>query len=213
MTTYQWATIRADAIARFGGDAPRSELEQHLIHVFEQQPQLVVHAIDKIADSYRNGSIRSPWAVLKTHLDRAAAPGADIQATDTTDKQKRIQHAEQWIRAAGIHYDRDTEILLELFDGGLLSAYAQVEQHRSGSTPEGHPIWTLTEPRGDTALVDRILRAYHDARPTGIALETEATERAEAWKQQQARRAQIAAQVIADLNAKQTTPPDDIPLA
>lgn len=202
MTTYDWPTIRADAIARFGGDAPRAELEQQIIDVFAQQPQLVVLAIDKIADSYRAGKVRSPWAVLKTHIERSAEPGAPITATDTTAKQKAIQRAEQWIRAAGIHYDRDTEILLELFSGsGLLASYATVDLVPD-DTDTGK--WKLGEPTGDTALVERILRAYHDARPTGIALEHEAQARADKYRHQQSELRQALAQARAELDQKQT---------
>ena len=202
MTTYDWATIRADAIARFGGDAPRAELEQRIIDVFEKQPQLVVLAIDKIADSYHAGRVRSPWAVLGTHIERAAEPGADIQATDTTDKQKRIQRAEQWIRAAGIHFDREAEILLELFgsESAQLRPYAQVDLIPDTSADPAK--WKLSEPRGDTALIDRMLHTWGEHRPTGLQLEREAEERADAYKQQQAARAEALAQAHAAVQAE-----------
>jgi hypothetical protein len=241
VTTYDWPTIRADAIARFGGDAPRAELEQQIIDTFEQHPQLVVLAIDKIADGYQTGRIRSPWAVLKTHIERAAQPGADIQAEDTTQKQKRIQRAEAWIKAAGIHFDRQTEILLELFSGsGLLASYAHIDlvptecEHLPADSCDDCPTcdttastgakWKLSEPTGDHALVDRITHLWNDARPTGIALEQDAEERAAKWRREQTIREEALAQAHAELQAEigqrehaligapDRDPDDDLPL-
>jgi hypothetical protein len=221
VTTYDWPTIRADAIARFGGDAPRAELEQQIIDTFEQHPQLVVLAIDKIADGYQTGRIRSPWAVLKTHIERAAQPGADIQAEDTTQKQKRIQRAEAWIKAAGIHFDSPDEITLELFDTGkLLNPYAQAELVR---TDNEEARWTLNA-RGDQNLIGRMLSVWEEHRPTGIQLETEAQERADAYRALKAAQDEALAQAHAELQAEiaqrehaligppERDPDDDLPL-
>lgn len=193
MTTYHWPTIRADAIARFGGDAPRAELEQRIINVFELQPQLVVLAIDKITDAYRAGQVRSPWAVVATHIERASTPGADIQATDTNAKQKAIARAEAWIKVTGMHYDRPDEITLELFgheaERGRLRDYAQVDLERTGpEDDQGGPTWQLGTPRGDTKLVERMLDLWANHRPTGMQVERDAEQRAADWKDQQARK-------------------------
>lgn len=164
MTTYDWAALRQKAIELYGGDAPRAELEQRILDVFATHPQLVARAIDQIAASYAAGKVRSPWAVLATHIERAAEPGENVISIDSTDRARRIQRAEQWIKAAGIHFDDVNEVQDELFNArGLLRDYAK-----------------------DEKLVERILHLWAEERPTGLQLERDADARAEAWKQAQA---------------------------
>jgi hypothetical protein len=182
MTEYDWAQIRADTIRAFGGDAPRNELEQRIIDVFREQPQLVVNTISLVTHGYQAGKVRSPWAILDINLREATRPGANITATDTTEKQRAIQRAEQWVRAAGVHFDSEDEVVLELFDTGKqLHAYAQVTLERQ---PDKSSL--LTEPKGDAALVSRIRQLWRELRPIGEQSEADALQRAEEWKTQQA---------------------------
>lgn len=196
MTEYDWPTIRASTIYAFGGDAPRAELEQRIIDVFTQQPQLVVKTIGIVTTGYESGKVHSPWAILDLNLKEAVRPGVDLTVTDTTEKQKRITRAEQWIKAAGIHYDRESEVLLELFgsQASQLRPYAQIDlvpDDRAGVK------WQLSEPRGDTALVQRMAVLWHQHRPTGEAIETDELERAQHWKEHQHELDELRAKIAA----------------
>lgn len=181
MTEYVWRTLRAHAIETFGGDAPRAELEQRILDIFEQSPALVAKAINKIGHKYKAGLVRSPWAVLIVDIEAASTPGANITVTDTAHRSKKIAAAEQWIRAAGIHYDRETEIQQDLA-GGLLKDYTD-----------------------DNALFAQMLELWRQERPRGERTETEALERAEAWKQ-------VQAHLKATVAAQAKPPPEDVPL-
>jgi hypothetical protein len=161
MTEYDWPTVRAQAIFNFGGDAPRADLEQRIMEVFAENPTLVIKAIEVVTKSYHAGKVRSPWAILDINLKEATRPGTPLTATDTNDKTKRIARAEQWIRTTGCHFDRDTEIVDELFgDRGLLTDYHH-----------------------DTGLVTLMTDLWHQRRPEGERIEAEAIEAAEKWKE------------------------------
>jgi hypothetical protein len=213
LTDHSWHTTYTDAVQRFGGDTPGAQLEQQVLDAFTDQPQVVIRAIDKVAAKYAAGRVTSPWGAMKHEIARTTSQ-PDIVATDSTDRDKRIMRAEQWIRAAGIHYDRDTEILLELFgnETSLLRPFAKIDLIPDTSTSDGK--WTLSEAIGDTALVERILKTYHDARPTGIQLEEDALARAEKYKADQARLRQALEQAHAELAAAQPAhaPNNDLPL-
>jgi hypothetical protein len=161
MVTYDWPTTRAQAIFNFGGDAPRADLEQRIMEVFAENPTLVIKAIEVVTKNYHAGKVRSPWAILDLNLKEATRPGTPLTATDTNDKTKRIARAEQWIRNTGAHYDRETEIVDELFgDRGLLQQYA-----------------------AETSLVARMTTLWEQHRPEGIRIEEEAIAAAEKWKE------------------------------
>lgn len=201
--------------AKQGGFSDWQELRDHLIDAYHETPhpsteqeiidayQLHPAAIEKAALALIDvPDIRSCWAVLKTRaITIAQAPSNPTRSTGL-DKERAIQRAEQWIRAAGLHYDRDSEILLELFGSPstLLGAYATVETIADDSS-DGK--WKLAEPTGDVALVEHILKVYNDLRPKGIAVEEESIARAEKWKADQRRIAQLKAQALAELDAKQ----------
>jgi hypothetical protein len=124
VTDYHWPHQRQRATQLFAGETPRPQLEQDILDVFAEQPELVAAAIDQIGHQFATGKIRSGWAVLRTHVLNAATPQADLTVTDTTTREKRIQQAQQLLRTCGPHFDRHTEILDELFgDRGLLKPW------------------------------------------------------------------------------------------
>lgn len=211
MSEHDWHTTYTDAVQRFGGDTPGAALEQQILDAFQEAPQLVIRAIDKVAAKYTAGRVNSPWGAMKHEIQRATNQ-PHLIAVDSTGRDRAIQRAEQWIRAAGIHYDRDSEIMLELFSGsGLLAAYAHVDLIPD-DTDTGK--WKISEPTGDIALVERMLKVYNDARPTGIQIEEDTTARAEKYRAQQAELRAALAKAQEELAAKQpvTVPPnDDLP--
>lgn len=158
--TYEWETTLLDAIQAFGGQTPGGQLEEDIRTIFADNPALVTAAIKRIATQYETGSIRSPWGVLRTECAKRSE--TTLKIATTHDRDKAIARAEQWIRTAGIHYDRETELLDELFTHernppGLLSAH---------DTP---PLRT------------RITELWNELRPQGERVETAALERARNW--------------------------------
>ena len=159
MSEYHWATIRADAIEAFDGETPGAEAESTIIEIFTNHPALVVAEIPRVAADKRDGRIRSGWAILKKRLTEAANPQANVVARDTRDRDKAIANADQWMRAAGMHYDRWDEVHDELFgDRGMLQPWKANER-----------------------VVDRMRKAWNTVRPTGEAIELEAETRAAKW--------------------------------
>lgn len=159
MTTHTWADTRARATELFNGETPRAQLEQDIVNVFSNQPALVIAAVEQVGARYANGSVRSGWAVLRAHIVSAAAPTSSVTATDTSEREKRIAQAEQWLRACGPHYDRESEAEDELFgDRGLLKPWAD-----------------------DEALKARMLSAWREQRPRGEQIEREQAEADERW--------------------------------
>jgi hypothetical protein len=163
MTTYTWTDLRTHAAERFAGQTPGPELEQRIIDVFQQQPQIVAAAIDYIAERFRAGIVRSPWPVLATHVEQATTTH-DIQATDSTQRNRAIANAEQWIRTAGLHLDRASELEDDLFgDLGRLRAWAS-----------------------DTTLRQRMLTLWDDLRATAVQVERDQEQRLHEWSAQRA---------------------------
>lgn len=159
MTEYSWAEEFSRATALFAGETPGPIVEQAILDIFEQHPQLVVKAIDQVGASFAAGKIRSGWAVLRTHVETHATPARNATASDSSARTKKISQAEQWLRTCGIHFDRESEVQDEIFfSRGLLHAWAD-----------------------DIALRGRMLTLWRELRPRGEQLEQEANERAAAW--------------------------------
>lgn len=164
MTSYDWTTIRTDAIRRFQ-DEPSPKLETEILDVFRATPARVVTAINQIATDYANGKIRSPWGALRARLQRGGTAGDSIIATDLHDRETAIAKAERWIRNAGLHYDLKREVDDDLFgDTGSLRDWAD-----------------------DELLHSRMLTLWREHRPRGEKTEAEADQRITEHKQWLAR--------------------------
>ena len=163
-----WFSIRQEAITAFDGDIPHAQTEADILEVFERSPELVLAAIHSLRDEIARGRhIRSPWAVLRHNLANLQA--TNITATIGDDRAKQVGLAERWIINASVHCDRELDVQDELFGlTGRLKPWAQ-----------------------DAALVQHMLDLWRQQRPRGERVETEADERATAWK---ATRARIAVQ-------------------
>lgn len=154
MTEYAWTDVRDHAVTRFGGQTPGAELEQRVIDAFRHDPARVAEAVGRIAAKFRAGIVRSPWAVLALDVEQASA-AADVRAVDTGGAARAELRAEQWLRAAGVHFDCWSEVRDELFgDRGSLRAYdSQALRDRF----EG--LWRRERPRGEACEREELDRA------------------------------------------------------
>lgn len=174
--TYNWGNLRQQAIHAYA-DTPGAELENRILTIFRQHPQLVAALIPAVAARVHAGKVRSGWAVLATECERAATANQE-QATGTGDRSRALQRANQWMHAAGMHYDRWTEAHDELFG----------HQGRLRHWPH---------------LANDMRTLWLELRPAGAQTETEADERAEKWKRDQTRIHEIAAARRHALDQKQ----------
>lgn len=122
MTEYSWAALYDRACDLFR-DRPNADQEQTILDAFRDRPRFVSEQVDKIASGVTNGTIRSGWAVLRQTV---SAPGpVDARVTDSSERDKRVRATLNWISNAGLHFDREPELVDELFgDTGRLRAWA-----------------------------------------------------------------------------------------
>ena len=112
---YVWTEVRERAVCAFGNQTPGAALEAEVIASFEASPAVVVAAIEDIGHRFARGEIRSAWGVLRTRLKDAAA-GSNLIVVDASERERASARAETWIRAAGVHVDRESELLVALFE-------------------------------------------------------------------------------------------------
>jgi hypothetical protein len=154
-----WQDLRTHLIDTYG-ETPRPETEAVIINAYQLHPAALEATALTLTADVKAGTIRSGWAVLRSRAGSISGPPSNPARDTGAERQKKLNHAEQWVRAAGIHYDEPTEIEDELFgDRGQLRNYPNLKDH--------------------------ILDYWANHRPTGLRLEREADERAEAWKQTQ----------------------------
>jgi hypothetical protein len=155
-TQYVWTVVRDEYVVKWA-DTPHGETEQRIIDVFLKHPQLVVDAAKQIDSRYTRGVVRSPWAVLVKQVEEASTRSAQasVPVRGEHDRQKVITRGSQWMRAAGMQFDSESELRDELFgERGMLRAWAE-----------------------DAELVDELVALWHVVRATGEQLELEAIER------------------------------------
>lgn len=182
-TEYTWRELRDHAIDVFAGDTPGAALEERILVVFRTHPQIVAVGIDQVAERYRQGKVTSPWAVLATHVEKATAPLDDVTVTDERDRDKAIRRADQWMRAAGKHFDRVEEVLDELF--GETAALSV----RMFDSPE---------------LRERMARLWREVRGEGELITGQAEARARAW--------QTARRLAAEATPRRDDDPEPAPV-
>ena len=148
-----WPTTRMRIIQAFNGERPGATLEATLIELHDTNPKAITDSIDSVAASLKAGKINSGWAVLK----KAAIAKAEHK-TPALNRDRRIRNADQWLRNAGLMYDRWDEVHDELFgDHGRL---------KDVRTPN---------------LEQRYHDAWNELRPTGVTVELDELTRARAW--------------------------------
>jgi hypothetical protein len=126
--TFDWPTLRARAIESFGSNFPLADQEQIVIDAFTAHPRAVAAAIDKLGESYKQGRVRVPWAVLKKEAEGILAEPTAITATDTSERERTIKCARIWLTNAGIHFDREDEVREELLRGPSDFARGSLQQ-------------------------------------------------------------------------------------
>lgn len=152
-----WHELLEQAIRQFG-DTPGATLEQHLIDAYADHPAAVQVAISKISQAHQAGKINSPWGAVKAELAKQLNVRRNLPSS--SERAVHERNTEQWMRTAGLHYDRWTEIHDELFgDRGKLAPWAN-----------------------DQVLEARIRKHYDDHRPTGEQLERDEHDRAAKWQ-------------------------------
>ena len=146
--TFDWHTEYARALETFGGDTPSATLEQDLLDAYTTHPQAVHNAITKIGKAYAAGRIHSPWGALKAEIPKQIK--RDITVGEGTEQTRALANAEQWMRNAGLHYDRWSEVQ------EALAAYPALTP---ASTNRLHDLWEQTRPTGERLDQDEHDRA------------------------------------------------------
>jgi hypothetical protein len=122
-----WQETYDQACSRFGGQRPGHALEQELIEAYEQRPVAFRAAVDKLADRFAAGKVRSPWPLVKAELAQDAQR-ATIVADDSSERELQVHLAERFIANAGWGLPTEAELVDELFGRhGKLRAWASDE--------------------------------------------------------------------------------------
>ncbi len=95
MTEYHWPDLYERAVTIAKGDRPGIELEGRIVQRFEEDPQRVEQAIERIGNAYARGEIHSFWAVLDTDLAAPAGPRFTTTATAKTPSPWKITNENQ----------------------------------------------------------------------------------------------------------------------
>lgn len=163
-TEYVWSDLRQYANELYE-DTPGAAIEARILDVFRRHPQIVARGIDHVAEQCRKGTVHSPWAVLAVHVEGATRPLEEATASDTSDRDKTIRRAEQWLRASGKHFDRWAEVAEVLFVTGW------------SDKGTGLAAWAK-----DEALRERMAKLWREVRPEGELVSEQAEERARRWE-------------------------------
>lgn len=159
--TYVWSDIRDRAFEQFAGESLGAETENAIIEVFERRPALVVSLIEEVSTAKANGKVRSGWAILRSRLAQEESKSS-VVVTDKAERDKAVKRIEQWMRAAGIHFDSESELVEELF---------------------GEPLGRLKHFAKDDKLRERMIELWKAERPRGEQVEREELERARQWRE------------------------------
>jgi hypothetical protein len=146
-TIYSWAEIRERAAAELGG-YPDAALEQEILEVFRERPAFVVGVVADVTRGYQRGAIHSPWLLIRK---QAKASPVEELVTDASERTGAVKRAELWLRRAGLHIDRESELLDELFgERGPLRAWADDEALRAKLVG----LWRELRPLGEPGILE-----------------------------------------------------------
>lgn len=169
MSEYLWTETRLRAIELFR-DGPSAVIEQRVLDVFRDHPSLVAEGIEHIGRRFEAGKIRNPWVILAKHVEEAVRPLEDVHATDERDRVKAVARAEQWIRATGQHFDREEEVLEELFgEFGRLKTWREDEPLKVRMLA----LWGEVRPKGELIAKQELERAVQWRSTTGLRFKLE----------------------------------------
>jgi hypothetical protein len=153
----EWEDLALQTAERFGGTMPHPDTAKAVAAVYAKAPNAVERAIDRVANDYAEGNIRSPWGVLKSRVQQITVDSS--QAKRGNDADKAIARAEQRVRNELLHYDLEREVVDELYG----------------------PRGTL---RDHPETQDRMIALWRDLRPLGELVEHEADERGRRYVEQ-----------------------------
>ena len=174
MAEWVWTTLRAKAVDLFDGELPNDKTEGEILDAFQRAPAFVAAEMEKVAESKRTGQVRSGWAIWRLRVRNAQERNAVVD--DASERERLVQSAKVWIGRCGLHFDRESELLEELFERNFAGMRGS-QSLRAFDTPE---------------LRDEMIACWLESRPVGEALEAGLDERLANW-----RRVQDAAAVAA----------------
>jgi hypothetical protein len=152
MPEYVWSHVR-DRGEELFGDTPGPKLEATLLEIFEQRPEAVIAAIEKLGKRYAAGKVRSPWPLVLREVEQTGT--AEVTTTGKLERNDAIRLAETWIRNAGL-YAPWQEAKADLFDErGRLHPWHHDQDLRATI----HQIWLDQQPRADQAQQEAVERA------------------------------------------------------
>ena len=165
-----WQTLRNHFMRAIGGDPPGAHLEDELIQAYTQHPEAVERSIEKITLAHKAGKIRSPWGALKAEVAKAVDSARNPTHDKGSSKAKALARAEQWIRNAGLHFDRETELLDELYgDRGTLRQHPDTQQRILELYRELRPVGELIEHEHEVFMQRWADQNGHTAKPPAEA--------------------------------------------
>jgi hypothetical protein len=127
---YSWNQLR-DNFINATHDNPSAPVEERVLIVFRESPALVEASMGKVIAAQAAGRVRSPWPFLATVVEQHASGAGDVIVRDEDEKANAVRLAERWLRNAGVHFDRWSEVQEELFERGMLRPWADDEQLRA----------------------------------------------------------------------------------
>jgi len=192
-----WEELVPDLAESYGGQMPHPATNQEIAAAYLRAPKAVLREADRVAQEYQDGTARQPWGLLRHRAKNIHTDTANAETR--VDRDKAIERAEQWIRTAGLMYDRPSEIEHELF--GDTRTNPETDKDGEPIPASGQP--PLAHYRDDTPLRNRILEHWADHRPAGQQVEQDAIDRG---LRHQAERAALAPL------RKAAIPPDNRPL-
>jgi hypothetical protein len=158
LTQYDWRAVGSDTARKFGNQFPNQNDEQVIVDAFERRPTAVLSAIERLVQAYQAGRVHSPWFLLKRECETILASGQmgrDL-ADDSMERETAIGLVDAWLANAGLYYDRESEVLDEVFEVGRLRAW-----------------------KDDQELRLYVIARWNAARPRGVRREREALRHAE----------------------------------
>lgn len=151
MTEYRWSTTLERGIDLFG-ETPSPSTESALRAAFATRPAKIHTTIESIgAQIIAGANIRSGWAIT---MKRVGDNDDDITVQDTSALETKILNARRWLHNAGLYFDRESDVLDELFPehGGGFDSSGGLRDH---DTPqlraEMTDAWRQERPRGERA--------------------------------------------------------------
>lgn len=200
-----WDDVYDEALRAFEGQLPRAHDEAAVLEVWQQRPLLVERAVRDIAEAVAAGRVRWAWSALAGRLAKGERERDEV-AEAGNERADAVAAAEYWLRVAGYHVDRESELVAELFGDDCETAGLKLLGELAEGLAPGHPLRELAavglgrhredgseliagplraplrEWRGDEALRRRMVELWRELRPRGEAIDADELERAARYR-------------------------------